>query len=102
MRHFECHGRIEYHYVESRQLDYGCFDGRAYLFRSGRGNQGISPEGGTKERIAGGLMEVINWKIVASPLNWAILFLMIFIAGIAIHLVLANLPRISAETENQN
>jgi hypothetical protein len=33
-------------------------------------------------------MEVINWRIVSHPLNWLTLFLMVFIAGIAIHFVL--------------
>jgi hypothetical protein len=33
-------------------------------------------------------MEIINWKIAAHPINWVILFLMAFIAMIAITLVL--------------
>ena len=33
-------------------------------------------------------MEVINWRLVGHPLNWITLFLMVFIAGIAIHFVL--------------
>ena len=36
-------------------------------------------------------MEVINWRIVGHPLNWLTLFLMVFIAGIAWHLVATRL-----------
>lgn len=36
-------------------------------------------------------MEIINWRIVAHPLNWLTLFLMIFIAGIAFHFILEGL-----------
>lgn len=31
---------------------------------------------------------VINWKLISHPLNWVILFLMVFIAGIGIHFIL--------------
>lgn len=34
------------------------------------------------------VMEIINWRIVGHPLNWLTVFLMIFVAGIAIHLVM--------------
>lgn len=37
-------------------------------------------------------MEVINWKIVSHPMNWVTLFLMVFIGGIAAHLLLTHLP----------
>jgi hypothetical protein len=30
-------------------------------------------------------MEIINWKIISHPMNWIVLFLMVFIAGLAIH-----------------
>jgi hypothetical protein len=33
-------------------------------------------------------MEIVNWRIVSHPLNWVTLFLMVFIAGIAVHFVL--------------
>jgi hypothetical protein len=33
-------------------------------------------------------MEIINWRIVGHPLNWLTVFLMVFIAGIAIHFVM--------------
>lgn len=39
-------------------------------------------------------MGVINWNIISHPLNWVILFLMVFIAAIALHLVLNNLPTV--------
>lgn len=36
-------------------------------------------------------MEIINWRIAGHPLNWVTVFLMVFIAGLAIHFVLAHL-----------
>lgn len=36
-------------------------------------------------------MEIINWRIASHPLNWLTLFLMVFIAGIAFHLILEGL-----------
>lgn len=33
-------------------------------------------------------MEVINWRIVGHPMNWLTVFLMVFIAGIAVHFVM--------------
>lgn len=35
-------------------------------------------------------MDVINWKLISHPLNWVILFLMVFIAGIGIHFILES------------
>lgn len=36
----------------------------------------------------------INWAIVRNPINWATFFLMILIAGIALHVVLgAKAPK---------
>ena len=35
-------------------------------------------------------MELINWRITKHPLNWVTVFLMTFIAGIAIHFVLQS------------
>jgi len=43
-------------------------------------------------------MELINWNILKHPMNWVILFLMILIAGFALHLVLTNLPTVATET----
>lgn len=40
-------------------------------------------------------MEVINWKLVTHPLNWVILFFMVFIASLALHFVLSY---VTAET----
>lgn len=40
-------------------------------------------------------MEILNWKLLAHPLNWIVLFLMVFIAGFALHLIFgqsANVP----------
>lgn len=37
-------------------------------------------------------MDVVNWKIVSHPMNWVTLFLMVFIGGIAAHLLLTHLP----------
>jgi hypothetical protein len=31
-------------------------------------------------------VEVLNWGIVKHPMNWVILFLMVFIAMLALHL----------------
>lgn len=33
-------------------------------------------------------MEVVNWQLIKHPMNWVVLFLMVFIAGIALNLVL--------------
>jgi hypothetical protein len=32
-------------------------------------------------------MKIINWELAKNPLNWVIVFLMVFIAGLAIHFV---------------
>jgi hypothetical protein len=45
-------------------------------------------------------MTVINWDIALHPLNWVTLFLMVFIAGIAIHLVLQYLAPAAAEANS--
>jgi hypothetical protein len=34
--------------------------------------------------------EVINWRLVGHPLNWVTVFLMVFIASIAMHFVLSH------------
>ena len=41
-------------------------------------------------------MEIINWRIVGHPLNWLTVFLMVFIAGIAIHFILQSLGMMPA------
>lgn len=33
-------------------------------------------------------MEIINWNIVSHPMNWIVLFLMVFIVALALHLSL--------------
>lgn len=35
--------------------------------------------------------KIINWSIFAHPINWLILFLMVFIFGIGLHFVLSHL-----------
>lgn len=32
-------------------------------------------------------MEVVNWNLVRHPINWVILFLMVFFAGLLFHFV---------------
>lgn len=44
-------------------------------------------------------MEVINWRIVKHPLNWITVFLMIFIAGIAIHFILQAVGMVPAAAQ---
>lgn len=39
-------------------------------------------------------MEVVNWKIASHPVNWIVLFLMVFIGGILGHLLLTHLPTV--------
>lgn len=34
-------------------------------------------------------MELINWDLAGHPMNWVHIFLMVLIAGIAIHLILS-------------
>lgn len=46
-------------------------------------------------------MEVINWRIVSHPLNWITVFLMVFIAGIAIHFILTHMGAVPASSEGQ-
>lgn len=38
-------------------------------------------------------MEIINWRLIAHPMNWVIVFLMVFIALIAVHLVFGKAPQ---------
>lgn len=45
-------------------------------------------------------MEIINFNLIKHPLNWAIIILMVLIAGIAIHLVL-DFYKINPQTSNQ-
>lgn len=33
---------------------------------------------------------MLNWKILSHPINWVTVFLMVFIAGIGIHLILTS------------
>lgn len=33
-------------------------------------------------------MDIVNWDLVKHPINWIIVLLMVFIAGIALHLIL--------------
>jgi hypothetical protein len=47
-------------------------------------------------------MQVINWRIVSHPLNWVTVFLMIFIAGIAAHLILSLFGQVPAKLQAQN
>lgn len=35
-------------------------------------------------------MEIINWKLVGHPLNWLILFLMVFIALAAVRVIVGQ------------
>jgi hypothetical protein len=35
-------------------------------------------------------MEIINWGLIKHPINWVILFLMVFIAMTALHLGLRH------------
>lgn len=44
-------------------------------------------------------MEVINWRIVGHPLNWLTVFLMVFIAAIAVHLTLTLLGQAPAAAQ---
>lgn len=32
----------------------------------------------------------INWNLISSPVNWAIILLMLMIAGFALHLILPS------------
>ena len=34
-------------------------------------------------------MEFINWDLAKRPMNWVHIFLMVLIAGIAVHLILS-------------
>lgn len=43
-------------------------------------------------------MEILNWKLLAHPMNWIVLFLMVFIAGFAIHLVIGKSTAIPLPT----
>jgi hypothetical protein len=39
-------------------------------------------------------VELINWNIAKHPMNWIVLFLMVFIGGILAHLLLEHLPSV--------
>lgn len=34
-------------------------------------------------------MEVVNWRLISHPMNWVVLFLMVFIAMMLVHFVMA-------------
>jgi hypothetical protein len=36
-------------------------------------------------------MQVINWRLISNPINWVTLFVMVFIAGIALHFALQGI-----------
>ena len=42
----------------------------------------------------------INWRIAGHPLNWVTVFLMVFIAGLAVHFVLTHLGVAPASPSN--
>lgn len=45
-------------------------------------------------------MEIINWRIVAHPMNWVVLFLMVFIAMIFLHFVLGAVTGQKQSSDN--
>jgi len=51
-------------------------------------------------------MDVINWQLIRHPMNWLIVFLMVFIAMIAVHLILSgfsgDLSAYPAQPNNPN
>lgn len=47
-------------------------------------------------------MNPVNWKMVAHPMNWIVIFLMLVIAGTAGHLVLSLLGWEPAGSNNVN
>lgn len=36
-------------------------------------------------------MQIINWDLASHPMNWMTVFLMVFFASIAAHLILSSL-----------
>lgn len=36
-------------------------------------------------------MQIINWDLASHPMNWATVFLMVFLASIVVHLILSAL-----------
>lgn len=46
-------------------------------------------------------MEFVNWKIATHPMNWIVLFLMVFIGGILAHLLLTHLPTVMLNNSTQ-
>lgn len=47
-------------------------------------------------------MQIINWKLISHPLNWAIIWLMVAIGGIFGHLVLTILDQEPATPATPN
>jgi hypothetical protein len=47
-------------------------------------------------------MEVINWRIAGHPLNWITLFLMVFIAALAIHFTLTLFGQVPQSQKQAN
>lgn len=45
-------------------------------------------------------MEVINWRLVGHPLNWITVFLMVFVAGLLVHLVLTYFGKVPAASQS--
>lgn len=33
---------------------------------------------------------LLNWEMLANPINWAVIFLMLTIAGLGVHFVMAS------------
>ena len=44
-------------------------------------------------------MELINTRIMSHPLNWLTVFLMVFLAGIAIHFIMQSVGMLPAAAQ---
>lgn len=44
-------------------------------------------------------MKILNWELLSHPLNWVTIFLMVFIAALAFHLILSATTGINPRGE---
>jgi hypothetical protein len=44
-------------------------------------------------------MKIINWELMSHPMNWLILFLMVFIPVVAIHVIAGGPPPSPSPTQ---
>ena len=83
------------HQLDAGQLDHDHFNGCDRVF-----HRGFHRASGAAVTGKGRVMEVINTRLMAHPLNWITVFLMVFIAGIAVHFILMATGMVPAAAQS--